>query len=181
MTDYFRSAASAAVLLSLSSFSAMAEGVHSEATVVMASLVPTSTSSVPEPEATTTKRTARTEKVRTRHGAGGPIKKQISSVSTACLKPALMQIVGNASRHFGSTAIITSGFRRSRSSYHGKCMAADVQIAGVSPGTLARYFRAQEGVGGVGTYGHTRSVHVDVAGRTYSWHHGRRKARYASI
>jgi hypothetical protein len=49
-------------------------------------------------------------------------------------------------------------------------MAADVQIAGTSPGTLARWFRAQPGVGGVGTYGHTRSVHVDVAERKYSWH-----------
>jgi uncharacterized protein YcbK (DUF882 family) len=55
-------------------------------------------------------------------------------------------------------------------------MAADVQIAGVSPGTLAKYFRAQAGVGGVGTYGHTRSVHVDVAPRVYSWSHGRRRS-----
>jgi Peptidase M15 len=109
-----------------------------------------------------------------RSGPAGTAVKQIGSVSTACLKPQLMRIIRGASDHFGSAAVITSGYRPGRRSYHGKCMAADVQIAGVSPGTLARYFRAQPGVGGVGTYGHTRSVHVDVADRVYSWYHGRR-------
>jgi uncharacterized protein YcbK (DUF882 family) len=113
-----------------------------------------------------------------RHTAG--VEKQISSVSTACLKPALMAIISNASQHFGSPAVITSGYRAGRRSYHGKCMAADVQIAGVAPSTLARYFRRQDGVGGVGTYGHTRSVHVDVAPRSYTWHHGRRKNKMAA-
>jgi Peptidase M15 len=113
-------------------------------------------------------------------GPAGTVQKQIPSVATGCLKPDLMRIVRGASAHFGSAAIITSGYRSGRRSYHGKCMAADVQIAGVSPGTLARYFRSQSGVGGVGTYGHTRSVHVDVAPRQYTWYHGRRK-RYASL
>jgi uncharacterized protein YcbK (DUF882 family) len=108
------------------------------------------------------------------------IQKQISSVSTGCLKPALMAIISNASQHFGSPAVITSGYRAGRRSYHGKCMAADVQIAGVAPSTLARYFRRQDGVGGVGTYEHTRSVHVDVAPRSYTWHHGRRKNKMAA-
>jgi uncharacterized protein YcbK (DUF882 family) len=109
-------------------------------------------------------------------GRSGAVAKQIPSVSTSCLKPSLMKIIRGASDHFGSQAMITSGYRRSRTSYHGKCMAADVQIAGVSPGTLARYFRAQPGVGGVGTYGHTRSVHVDVAPRVYTWYRGRRRS-----
>jgi hypothetical protein len=113
-------------------------------------------------------------------GPAGSIQKQIPSVSMGCLKPELTRIIRGASSHFGSAAIITSGYRAGRRSYHGKCMAADVQIAGVSPGALSRYFRAQSGVGGVGTYGHTRSVHVDVAPRQYTWYHGRRK-RYAGI
>jgi Peptidase M15 len=113
-------------------------------------------------------------------GPAGSLDKQIPSVSTGCLKPELTRIIRGASSHFGSAAIITSGYRPGRRSYHGKCMAADVQIAGVSPGTLARYFRAQSGVGGVGTYGHTRSVHVDVSPRQYTWYHGRRK-RFATL
>jgi hypothetical protein len=104
-------------------------------------------------------------------GGKGGIAKQIPSVSTGCLKPELMGILRRASSHFGSEVIITSGYRAGRGrSYHAKCMAADVQMAGVSPGTLARYFRGQAGVGGVGTYGHTRSVHVDIAPRKFSWH-----------
>jgi uncharacterized protein YcbK (DUF882 family) len=99
----------------------------------------------------------------------GAVARQTGHVSTGCLKPELLTILRRASNDFGSEAVVTSGFRRGRG-YHAKCMAADVQIAGVSPGTLARYFRSQPGVGGVGTYGHTRSVHVDVAPRKYSWH-----------
>jgi uncharacterized protein YcbK (DUF882 family) len=103
-----------------------------------------------------------------RKNAGG-VARQTRSVFTACLKPDLLAILRRASNDFGSEAVVTSGFRRGRG-YHAKCMAADVQIAGVQPGTLARYFRSQPGVGGVGTYGHTRSVHVDIAPRKYSWH-----------
>jgi uncharacterized protein YcbK (DUF882 family) len=108
-----------------------------------------------------------------RSGPAGAITRQIPSVSTACLKPGLMRIIHDASSHFGSAAVITSGYRPGKRSYHGKCMAADIQIAGVSPGTLARYLRGRPGVGGVGTYGHTRSVHVDIAERKYAWHGGR--------
>jgi hypothetical protein len=115
-----------------------------------------------------------------RKGTGrGGIEKQIASVSIGCLKPELTRLLREASSHFGANAVITSGYRPGRHSYHGRCMAADVQIPGVAPRALARWFRAQPGVGGVGTYGHTRSVHVDVAPRQYSWHHGRRK-RYAA-
>jgi uncharacterized protein YcbK (DUF882 family) len=116
-----------------------------------------------------------------RSGPGGAITRQIPSVSTACLRPSLTRIIRDASSHFGSAAVITSGYRPGRRSYHGKCMAADIQIAGVSPATLARYLRGRPGVGGVGTYGHTRSVHVDVAERSYSWHHGKRRTRLARL
>jgi uncharacterized protein YcbK (DUF882 family) len=115
-----------------------------------------------------------------RSNAGG-MARQTAHVATGCLRPGLVAILRRASSHFGSEAVVTSGFRRGRG-YHAKCMAADVQIAGVSPGTLARWFRSQPDVGGVGTYRHTRSVHVDVAERKYSWHGGRssRRVRVAS-
>jgi uncharacterized protein YcbK (DUF882 family) len=106
---------------------------------------------------------------RLQRGNAGGLKRQTGSVSTGCLRSDLVGVLRRASHQFGSEVVVTSGFRRGRG-YHAKCMAADVQIAGVSPGTLARWFRAQPGVGGVGTYGHTRSVHVDVAPRVYSWH-----------
>jgi uncharacterized protein YcbK (DUF882 family) len=110
----------------------------------------------------------------------GSITRQTPSVATGCLRGDLMGILRKASNDFGSEVVITSGFRGGRGrSYHAKCMAADVQIAGVGPGALAGYFRRQGGVGGVGTYGHTRSVHVDVAPRTYSWHGRSRRLRVA--
>jgi uncharacterized protein YcbK (DUF882 family) len=107
--------------------------------------------------------------------AAGSVEKQIPSVSTSCLKPSLMNVLRKASNDFGRPVIITSGYRPSRRSYHGKCMAADVQIDGVAPSRLARYFRSQPGVGGVGHYGHTRSVHVDVASRKFTWAGSRRR------
>jgi uncharacterized protein YcbK (DUF882 family) len=113
-------------------------------------------------------------------GPAGTIVRQTPSVSISCLRPRLVGVLRRASLHFGSAAIVTSGYRPGRRSYHGKCMAADVQIAGVSPGTLARYFKAQPGVGGVGSYGHTRSVHVDVAERKFNWHGKKKRRRVAS-
>lgn len=111
-------------------------------------------------------------------GNAGNITRQTGSVTTGCLKPELLAILNRASSHFGSEVVVTSGFRRGRG-FHARCMAADVQIAGVGSGVLARYFRGQPGVGGVGTYGHTRSVHVDVADRKYSWHGRSRRTRVA--
>ncbi len=104
-------------------------------------------------------------------GGGGGIVKQTPSVAIGCLRPGLVGILRRASNHFGDEVVVTSGFRGGRGrSYHAKCMAADVQIAGVGSGALARWFRAQPDVGGVGTYRHTRSVHVDIAPRKFSWH-----------
>ena len=179
MLDFHKKVACAAIGLLTSTNPSLAQDDISALRFVHSNQVPT-VEQTNEPDAKLTssrKKTAKagSREIAVRGGVAGSFEKQISSVSTACLKPGLMQIVRNASSHFGSAAIITSGYRRSRSSYHGKCMAADVQIAGVSSGTLARYFRNQSGVGGVGTYGHTRSVHVDVAPRRFTWHHGRRR------
>lgn len=56
------------------------------------------------------------------------------------------------------------------------CAAADIQIQGVSKWELANYVRAMPGRGGVGTYCHTDSVHVDVGPeRDWNWRCRRRK------
>ncbi len=49
-------------------------------------------------------------------------------------------------------------------------------MAGVAPSSIARYARSLGTVGGVGIYGHTRSVHVDVGDRVFSWHGNRRRS-----
>ncbi len=115
---------------------------------------------------------------RLQRGNAGALARQTPSVATGCLRSDLVGVLRRASAHFGSEVVVTSGFRRGRG-FHARCMAADVQIAGVGSGVLARYFRGQAGVGGVGTYGHTRSVHVDVAERRYSWHGRSRRMRVA--
>lgn len=110
--------------------------------------------------------------------------KQNDTVDTACLKPALVAILRSAEQHFGQKAMITSGYRDpshnrrvrgAKKSMHMYCAAADVQMSGVSKWELANYFRAMPGRGGVGTYCHTESVHVDVGPeRDWNWKCGRR-------
>ena len=99
------------------------------------------------------------------------VDKQVDSVQTACLKPQLVAMIQQAGRHFGGTPIITSGYRNRgrRGSYHRRCAAADFQIAGVSSAQIVSYLRQLPGAGGVGTYCHTKSVHLDT-GQPRDWH-----------
>lgn len=125
--------------------------------------------------------TARPATADTAPASAGGIEKQTDHVVTGCFPANLRAVLADISSQFGGKpVIVTSGHRHGgrRGSYHRKCMAADIQIDGVSPGAIARYARAHPSVGGVGTYGHTRSVHVDVGGRVYSWH-GNGRRRYA--
>ena len=111
--------------------------------------------------------------------------KQRESVDTACLKPALVGVLKSIERHYRRPIIVTSGYRSpsynqrvrgARNSLHMYCAAADVQIEGVSKWELARYVRSMPGRGGVGTYCHTESVHVDVGPeRDWNWRCRRRK------
>ena len=104
---------------------------------------------------------------------------QTEKVDAACLKPGLVRILKTAEQHFGNPVIVTSGFRSpkdnrraggARKSLHMQCMAADVQIEGVSKWDLAAYLRTVPGRGGVGTYCRTRSVHIDI-GEERAWHY----------
>ncbi|MBV2143826.1 DUF882 domain-containing protein [Falsochrobactrum sp. TDYN1] len=107
------------------------------------------------------------------------LKVQRETVDVACLKPQLVTMLKTMERHFRRPVMVTSGYRSpsynrkvngARRSLHMICAAADIQIDGVSKRELARYARSMPGRGGVGTYCHTKSVHVDVGPeRDWNW------------
>ncbi|WP_250157215.1 YcbK family protein [Tianweitania aestuarii] len=111
--------------------------------------------------------------------------KQTADVDTACLKPSLVRVLKTVEQHYGKKAVVTSGYRDpsrnkrargARNSLHMYCAAADVQIEGVSKWELASYVRSMPGRGGVGTYCHTDSVHIDVGPeRDWNWRCSRKK------
>ncbi len=112
---------------------------------------------------------------------------QHSGVQVACLQPGLVRIIKKVQRRYGRVPIITSGYRSpnanrrargARNSMHIYCKAADIQVAGVSKWALAKYLRSIPGRGGVGTYCHTKSVHIDVGSkRDWNWRCRRGKKR----
>lgn len=111
--------------------------------------------------------------------------KQTDRVDVACLKPSLVRVLKNIETHYKSKVVVTSGYRSpghnrkargARNSLHMYCAAADIQVAGVSKWDLAQFVRTMPGRGGVGTYCHTDSVHVDVGPeRDWNWRCRRRK------
>jgi uncharacterized protein YcbK (DUF882 family) len=111
--------------------------------------------------------------------------KQRETVDVACLKPSLVRVLKTVERHYGKRIVVTSGYRSptynrkvngAKKSMHMYCAAADVQIDGVSKWELAKYVRSMPGRGGVGTYCHTESVHIDVGPeRDWNWRCRRRR------
>lgn len=89
------------------------------------------------------------------------------------LHPKLKKRLVSMAGHFGKTVTVTSGCRTrannrgAKNSYHLRCMAADVRLAGVSSGRIVKYWRANGG-GGTGTYG-CSPPHVDI-GPNRHWH-----------
>jgi len=110
---------------------------------------------------------------------------QTDKVDVACLKPALVRVLKTIESHYGRKIVVTSGYRSpshnrrargAKNSLHMYCAAADVQVEGVTKWELASYLRSMPGRGGVGTYCHTESVHVDVGPeRDWNWRCRRRK------
>ncbi|WP_411036783.1 YcbK family protein [Shinella sp. BYT-45] len=106
---------------------------------------------------------------------------QTEKVKTGCFKPELLQVLKTIEKHYDKPIIVTSGLRgvkrnRAKQSLHTRCEAADIQIAGVSKWELAEYLRSMPGRGGVGTYCHTESVHIDIGPeRDWNWRCRRRK------
>ncbi|WP_246272614.1 YcbK family protein [Phyllobacterium pellucidum] len=105
------------------------------------------------------------------------LKVQRENVQVACLKPQLVGFLKSIERRFGKAVIVTSGYRSppynrlvngAKASLHMSCAAADIQVPGVSKWVLANFARSMPGRGGVGTYCHTESVHVDI-GPTRDW------------
>lgn len=111
--------------------------------------------------------------------------KQTEHVDIGCLKPSLVRVLKTIERHYGKKIVVTSGYRDparnrrargARNSLHMYCAAADVQVPGVGKWELAKFVRSMPGRGGVGTYCHTNSVHVDVGPeRDWNWRCRRRK------
>jgi len=111
--------------------------------------------------------------------------KQTEAVDVACLKPSLVRVLKTIEKHYGRSIMVTSGYRSpthnrrargAKNSLHMFCAAADVQVPGVAKWELANYVRSMPGRGGVGTYCHTDSVHVDVGPeRDWNWRCRRRK------
>ncbi|MCL8000282.1 YcbK family protein [Brucella sp. 21LCYQ03] len=107
------------------------------------------------------------------------LKVQRETVDVACLKPQLVSMLKTMERHFRKPVMVTSGYRSpsynrkvngARKSLHMICAAADIQIDGVSKHEIARYARNMSNRGGVGTYCHTTSVHVDIGPeRDWNW------------
>lgn len=110
---------------------------------------------------------------------------QTENVEISCLKPSLVRVLKTIENHYGQKIVVTSGYRNpthnqrakgARNSLHMFCAAADIQIEGVTKWELANYVRTMPGRGGVGTYCHTESVHVDVGPeRDWNWRCGKRK------
>ncbi|WP_245409877.1 YcbK family protein [Pararhizobium haloflavum] len=116
--------------------------------------------------------------------AGSRLAVQHKNVDVSCLKPGLVQTIRRIEAHFGRQVVVTSGYRNkshnrrvggARESKHMSCEAADIQVAGVSKWQIAEFARSLPGRGGVGTYCHTESVHVDVGSkRDWNWRCRRR-------
>ena len=104
---------------------------------------------------------------------------QREDVNVSCFKPQLVRLLKVIERKYGKRIMVTSGYRSpahnrrvngAPKSMHMACAAADIQVEGVSKWELASFVRSLPGRGGVGTYCHTKSVHVDVGPeRDWNW------------
>ena len=108
------------------------------------------------------------------------VEKQTEYVNIACLQPEVLKYIRLSGEHFKATPVITSGQRDRgrRGSYHRRCMAADFFVPGVERAVLAKYLRGLPGAGGVGTYCHTKSVHIDI-GEPRNWYQCGFRFRFA--
>jgi uncharacterized protein YcbK (DUF882 family) len=104
---------------------------------------------------------------------------QTDEVQVSCLRPQLVSMLKMVEKRYNKPVVVTSGFRDprhnrvaggARHSLHTLCAAADIQVEGVSKWELADFLRSIPGRGGIGTYCHTQSVHVDIGSqRDWNW------------
>jgi len=110
---------------------------------------------------------------------------QTDTVDVSCFRPQLVNMLRQVENHYGRAVVVTSGYRDpshnrqvggAQHSMHTLCAAADIQLDGVSKWALADYLRSLPGRGGVGTYCHTESVHIDLGEeRDWNWRCRRRR------
>ncbi|NKL06084.1 DUF882 domain-containing protein [Rhizobium leguminosarum bv. viciae] len=115
---------------------------------------------------------------------------QNDKVEVGCFKPDLLKVIKMVESHFGRPVIVTSGYRDEEhnrlvggadESMHKSCEAADIQIDGVTKWDIAAYIRSLPDRGGVGTYCHTDSVHLDTGkSRDWDWGCGGKRAPIAT-
>ncbi|RFB95333.1 peptidase M15A [Rhizobium leguminosarum bv. trifolii] len=115
---------------------------------------------------------------------------QNDKVEVGCFKPELLNVIKTVENHFGRPVIVTSGYRDeghnrlvggADESMHKSCEAADIQIDGVTKWDIAAYIRSLPNRGGVGTYCHTDSVHLDTGkSRDWNWGCGGKRAPMAT-
>ncbi|WP_064693566.1 YcbK family protein [Rhizobium aegyptiacum] len=89
---------------------------------------------------------------------------QTVSVRAGCFPARLRAVLSHIAAKTGRRPMITSGHRphpRRHGSLHGKCLAADIRIPGLSERTIVAAARSAPGIGGIGTYCNG-IVHVDV-------------------
>ena len=101
-----------------------------------------------------------------------------------------MRVIKTVETHFGKPVVVTSGYRDpqhnrevggAEESMHKSCEAADIQIDGISKWDIAQYIRSLPNRGGVGTYCHTDSVHLDTGNaRDWNWGCGGKRAPMAT-
>ncbi|MBB3460789.1 YcbK family protein [Rhizobium sp. BK377] len=89
---------------------------------------------------------------------------QTVSVRAGCFPARLRAVLSHIAAKTGRRPMITSGFRphpRRHGSLHGKCMAADIRIPGLSERTIIAAAKTAPGIGGIGSYCNG-IIHVDV-------------------
>jgi hypothetical protein len=89
---------------------------------------------------------------------------QTVSVRAGCFPERLRAVLSHIAAKTGRRPIITSGHRphpRRHGSMHGKCLAADIRVPGLSERTIIAAARSAPGIGGIGSYCNG-IVHVDV-------------------
>ncbi|MBY5643813.1 DUF882 domain-containing protein [Rhizobium leguminosarum] len=89
---------------------------------------------------------------------------QTVSVRASCFPGRLRAVLSHIAAKTGRRPVITSGHRphpRRHGSLHGKCLAADFRMPGLSERTIIAAARSAPGIGGIGSYCNG-IIHVDV-------------------
>ncbi|RFC63174.1 DUF882 domain-containing protein [Fulvimarina endophytica] len=104
---------------------------------------------------------------------------QREDVRTDCFPGQLVGMISAIERRFGQRVVVTSGYRSpehnrrvrgASRSQHMACKAADIVIPNTNHLEVAAFVRSLRGRGGVGTYCHTKAIHIDVGPeRDWNW------------